>query len=161
MTATNQNPTIAKQRRDGSWVLEGLRSNLHTGTMTYDDRRGTVVEVEVTHIRPIKSHPRAPKAWAILTPASEALVSYKRTIAKATPKAQPTTETAPAPAPRTARTVELATDRQVEFILDLVAARYRDGTTTGFMSGPTTRTEIAAMTRREASTYIDSLTERY
>ena len=68
-------------------------------------------------------------------------------------QAAPTTK----PAPR----VELASGRQVDYIMSLLARRQRDGATTGFMSGPTTRQGVEALSRREASTYIDSLTERY
>lgn len=62
--------------------------------------------------------------------------------------------TAPAPtAPA------LATERQVDYIMTLIArGAHEEG---GFLSGPTTRQDVATLTRREASTYIDSLTGRY
>nr|DAK57402.1 MAG TPA: hypothetical protein [Caudoviricetes sp.] len=50
----------------------------------------------------------------------------------------------------------LATDRQVSYILSLLAQH--DGqNTTWYTAGPTTSAEIAKMTRKEASTYISAL----
>ncbi|OKH91516.1 hypothetical protein [Streptomyces uncialis] len=55
----------------------------------------------------------------------------------------------------------MATDRQVTYILDLLAERERTGDGGGFMTGPTDQNGIEQMTRREASMYITSLTEDY
>lgn len=55
----------------------------------------------------------------------------------------------------------LATEKQVGFILTLLARRVRAGEGGGFMTGPTSRDAIAAMTRREASAYITSLKGDY
>ena len=50
----------------------------------------------------------------------------------------------------------LATDRQVSYILSLLAQH--DGqNTTWYTAGPTDSAEIATMTRRDASTYISAL----
>lgn len=50
----------------------------------------------------------------------------------------------------------LATDRQVSYILSLLAQH--DGqNTTWYTAGPTTSAEIAKMTRKDASTYISAL----
>lgn len=50
----------------------------------------------------------------------------------------------------------LATERQVDYIMSLLAQH--DGqNTTWFTSGPTDPAEIAKMTRRDASTYISAL----
>lgn len=50
----------------------------------------------------------------------------------------------------------LATERQVDYILSLLAQH--DGqNTTWYTAGPTTSAEIAKMTRKEASTYISAL----
>lgn len=58
-----------------------------------------------------------------------------------------------------AKTAPRATPKQVDYILRLIAdGAHEEG---GYFSGPTTRREIAAMTRRDASTYIDSLTGNY
>lgn len=54
----------------------------------------------------------------------------------------------------------LATDRQVDYIMQLLTAR-QDGVGGGFMTGPTTREEVRKMTKAQASLYIDSLTEQY
>ncbi|MFJ6215072.1 hypothetical protein ACIQGZ_17310 [Streptomyces sp. NPDC092296] len=54
-----------------------------------------------------------------------------------------------------------ATPRQVAHILQLLAHRARNGDGAGFMTGPTGRAGIEAMTVDEASTYIDSLEENY
>ena len=63
-------------------------------------------------------------------------------------------------APRPAATGPLATERQVSYILTLLARGAGDEG--GYISGgPTTRDQIARMTRRQASDYIDSLTGRY
>jgi len=56
---------------------------------------------------------------------------------------------------------EAATERQVAFILTLIDRRRRDGEAAGFTTGPTTREGIAKLTKRQASSYIDSLTGRY
>lgn len=55
----------------------------------------------------------------------------------------------------------LATTRQVDYILSLLATRHRDGDASGFYRGPTDRAGIERMTRSEASTYIDSLKGEY
>ena len=59
------------------------------------------------------------------------------------------------------RRENLATDRQVRYILDLIDERRSDGDTSGFYNGPTGQAEIEKLTRREASTYIDSLKGNY
>lgn len=56
---------------------------------------------------------------------------------------------------------ELATERQVDFIMSLVARRAAYGEADGFMSGPTTREEIAKLGRSQASAYITSLKGQY
>lgn len=66
-----------------------------------------------------------------------------------------------ADAQEAARQQNLATPRQVDYILSLLAGRRRDGDTSGFMTGPTDRAGIEQMTRSEASTYIDSLKGAY
>lgn len=54
---------------------------------------------------------------------------------------------------------QLATPRQVEFIMDLIhRGAHEEG---GFMTGPTTRDEVAKMSRQAASGYITSLQGRY
>lgn len=71
-----------------------------------------------------------------------------------------TAQAAPAPAPtRTPAYVGRATDRQVDYIMSLLrSGRHQEG---GFMTGPTTREGVAAMSKREASAYITSLTGQY
>lgn len=59
------------------------------------------------------------------------------------------------------REMGLATERQVEYIVTLLARRARNGDGGGFFSGPTTIEGIRRLTKDEASTYIDSLTENY
>lgn len=56
---------------------------------------------------------------------------------------------------------ELATPRQVEYILQLLDSRQRSGVGGGFFYGPTDRAAIEEMSKADASTYITSLTERY
>lgn len=56
---------------------------------------------------------------------------------------------------------ELATPRQVEYILRLLAARERSGEGGGFFVGPKTRGDIALLSKGAASTYITSLTGNY
>lgn len=65
------------------------------------------------------------------------------------------TETKPEPAKEEART-PLATDRQVDYIMSLLA-QHGGQNTTWFSAGPTTLKEVANMTRRDASTYISAL----
>lgn len=58
----------------------------------------------------------------------------------------------------------LATEKQVEYIVRLVIRRRRDGDTSGFIGGDVDITDLDAlrkMTRREASTLIDSLSGNY
>lgn len=63
-------------------------------------------------------------------------------------------ESAPAPA-----AAALATGKQVDFIMSLIAkGRATEG---GFFVGPTTRDEVAKMTRTAASRYISSLKGDY
>jgi hypothetical protein len=59
------------------------------------------------------------------------------------------------------RRENLATPRQVNYILDLLAQRNRDGDTSGFYNGPTDEAGVARLTRSEASTYINSLKGNY
>ncbi|MFD4830109.1 hypothetical protein ACFWPV_09680 [Streptomyces uncialis] len=67
-----------------------------------------------------------------------------------------------APTPKAAPEGTLmATDRQVTYILDLLAERERTGDVGGFMTGPTNQHGIEQMTRREASLYITLLTGAY
>lgn len=56
---------------------------------------------------------------------------------------------------------ELATPRQVEYILQLLAARERSGEGGGFFSGPTDRAGVETLSKGEASTYITSLKGDY
>lgn len=56
---------------------------------------------------------------------------------------------------------ELATERQVDFIMSLVARRAAYGEADGFMSGPTTREEIAKLSKSQASAYITSMKGQY
>ncbi|WP_030569783.1 hypothetical protein [Streptomyces aureocirculatus] len=51
----------------------------------------------------------------------------------------------------------LATERQIRYILDLLARRRRDGEGGGFFTGLTDYAGIAKLSRSEASAYIDSL----
>lgn len=53
------------------------------------------------------------------------------------------------------------TDRQVDYILNLLARRARSGEGGGFFTGPTDRAGIAKLSRGDASAYIDSLTGNY
>ncbi|MEU3978365.1 hypothetical protein [Streptomyces bacillaris] len=55
----------------------------------------------------------------------------------------------------------LATPRQVEYILGLLAERGRSGEGGGFMTGPTDRAGIEKLTSDAASRYIDSLKGTY
>lgn len=54
-----------------------------------------------------------------------------------------------------------ATDRQVDYILNLLSRRRRSGEGGGFFSGPTDRAGIAKLSRADASAYIDSLRGDY
>jgi len=56
---------------------------------------------------------------------------------------------------------ELATPRQVDYILRLLAARERSGEGGGFFTGPTDRAGIELLSKSEASTYITSLKGDY
>lgn len=55
----------------------------------------------------------------------------------------------------------LATPRQVDYILTLLAKRTSDGEGGGFFTGPTDRAGIAKLTKAKASTYITSLKGEY
>lgn len=54
----------------------------------------------------------------------------------------------------------LATDRQVDYIMSLLA-QHGGQNTTWFSAGPTTLKEVSRMTRRDASTYISALKGDY
>lgn len=69
------------------------------------------------------------------------------------------TETKPEPAKEEARG-PLATDRQVDYIMTLLA-QHGGQNTTWFSAGPTTLEEVSRMTRRDASTYISALKGDY
>lgn len=56
---------------------------------------------------------------------------------------------------------ELATPRQVEYIIQLLEARKLSGEGGGFYSGPTNRADIELMSKGEASLYITSLKGDY
>ena len=72
--------------------------------------------------------------------------------AAATTKAPAETTTAPTAG-------NLATPRQVEYIMALIdRGAHEEG---GFYSGPTTREKVAMMDRKSASLYIDSLKGNY
>lgn len=85
---------------------------------------------------------------------------YEQNHAAVTVKAEEIA--AKAKAERVARKVREqapATAAQVDYIMSLIGdRRHEEG---GWMSGPTTREGVAGMSRREASGYIDSLTDRY
>lgn len=55
----------------------------------------------------------------------------------------------------------LATSKQADYIMSLLAASTRSGEEGGFMTGPTTYSEVAKMTRTAASAYISSLKGTY
>jgi len=54
-----------------------------------------------------------------------------------------------------------ARDRQVDYIMNLLARRRRNGDGGGFFNGPTDRAGVAKLSQADASAYIDSLTENY
>lgn len=58
-------------------------------------------------------------------------------------------------------TAHQASPKQVDYIMSLLDERRVSGEGGGFFNGPTTRTEVAGLSRREASLYIDSLTGEY
>jgi pyruvate/2-oxoglutarate dehydrogenase complex dihydrolipoamide acyltransferase (E2) component len=73
-------------------------------------------------------------------------------------KAQPATTPA-APAVRETSSEQLATPRQVDYIMSLIAqGRHEEG---GFHNGPTTREGVEQMTKQAASVYITSLKSDY
>ena len=55
----------------------------------------------------------------------------------------------------------VATERQVDFIMKLLAWRGISGEADGFMSGPTTREEISKLSKAQASAYITSMKGGY
>ncbi|WP_338683979.1 hypothetical protein QD712_25940 [Streptomyces acidiscabies] len=63
---------------------------------------------------------------------------------------------------RRARTTQgLATQSQIDYILNLLARRTRTGEGGGFFDGPADRAGIAALSRSEASAYVNSLKGEY
>ena len=85
----------------------------------------------------------------------------KRAAARKAAKVEKAAATTKAPAETvTAPTaVDLATPRQVEYIMALIARGAREEG--GFYNGPTTREKVAMMDRKSASLYIDSLKGNY
>lgn len=61
----------------------------------------------------------------------------------------------------TPRSHDLATDRQVSYIMSLLAQRASSGEGGGFFAGPTDEAGVRSMSRAQASAYITSLTGRY
>ncbi|MEU5157270.1 hypothetical protein [Glycomyces sp. NPDC021274] len=61
----------------------------------------------------------------------------------------------------TAQKGELATPRQIDYIMSLLAQREISGEGGGFYYGPTTRAGVEEMSKAEASVYIRSLTGDY
>lgn len=87
---------------------------------------------------------------------AQAYLEKRRAESAAT---QATNEARYQAAERAAQAPELATDRQVSYILDLIhQGRHEEG---GFITGPTTREGVEQMTKVAASTYINSLTGNY
>ena len=85
----------------------------------------------------------------------------KRAAARKAAKVEKAAATAKAPAQTDAAptAANLATPRQVEYIMALIArGAHEEG---GFYSGPTTREKVAMMDRKSASLYIDSLKGNY
>lgn len=65
----------------------------------------------------------------------------------------------PAAPAKTAARPDRATERQVSYIMSLISqGAHEEG---GFIAGPTTRAEIAKLTKAEASAYITSLKGNY
>ena len=56
---------------------------------------------------------------------------------------------------------ELATERQVDFIMKLLALCGVSGEADGFVSGPTTREAVAKLSKAQASAYITSMKGGY
>ena len=56
---------------------------------------------------------------------------------------------------------ELATERQVDYIMSLIARRAAYGEADGFMAGPTTREAVAKLSKSQASAYITSMKGGY
>jgi hypothetical protein len=75
--------------------------------------------------------------------------------------AQEEAATAPNAAGAALPSEPLATPRQVEYIINLLARRDREGIGSGFMDGPTDRAGIEKLTRKKASLYITSLKGEY
>ena len=84
----------------------------------------------------------------------------ERTAARKAEKAtRAATTKAPAKTATAPTAGNLATPRQVEYIMTLIArGAHEEG---GFYSGPTTREKVAMMDRKSASLYIDSLKGNY
>lgn len=54
-----------------------------------------------------------------------------------------------------------ATQKQIDYIMQLLAVREARGDGGGFMAGPTTRDGVKKLTKAQASIYITSLKEQY
>lgn len=112
-----------------------------------------LVDVEDTH----RNYPKSPRnviAWNVKArSAAYELVECMEAQARAA--ATP----APAAAP-----IALATEKQVTYANRLIARHVRDGDTSGFISfggSYPTSAQLAAMSRRDISTLIDSLAGNY
>jgi hypothetical protein len=64
-------------------------------------------------------------------------------------------------AERAAAGTEFATERQVDYIMELLAQRERTGEGGGFFQGPTDRAGVANLSKADASLYITSLKDEY
>ncbi|MCX5202505.1 hypothetical protein OG897_13735 [Streptomyces sp. NBC_00237] len=78
-----------------------------------------------------------------------------------TPVAQQAGSVEPVTPPVSTPSTEMATERQVAYILSLLDQRRRSGEGGGFFQGPTNRQGVERLTRAEATTYIRSLKGDY
>lgn len=137
-TADFQVETKTGYDNQGKRVTEIVVTNLHTARAEFRDIQS--VERAIKMCNNTQAYRDKLRAEAAAEQAAEEKAEAERKAAEEAAKARG----------------PLATDRQVNYIMSLLAQT--DGqNTTWYTQGPTRRAEVELMTRRDASTYISAL----
>lgn len=139
-TVTRKTPPARSMSRTATWVVEG-----HGWSTRRDESPALLPEHLVAEaVKHAEAAPARAEAAVLVAAAAAVEKAHREELA----------DLRLLHGPR-------ATERQVEYILRLLAARERQGEGGGFMAGPTDRAGIERMSAADASAYIDSLKGNY